>query len=134
MRVVDTVVGTQYNMNIMGTSFNPFIGVNHVSFDSDFTGEFVGFSGVMVGWTAMHNFSIGSESFTVTNWNEITTLRDDKYLDLSGEDKIGVNGAVSAWWNAHKHLTLGVQYRYATNKLGSDNTANAMVITTKINF
>lgn len=57
--------------------------------------------------------------FTLTNWNEYEFDRDATYAAGNG-GKEGLNGAVALWWNATSHITTGIQYRYADDKLGED--------------
>ncbi|MEA7581067.1 hypothetical protein ONJ87_26480, partial [Salmonella enterica subsp. enterica serovar Anatum] len=44
---------------------------------------------------------LGSEKFSVTNWNEYEFDRDASYAAGNG-GKDGINGAVALWWNALK--------------------------------
>ncbi len=86
-----------------------------VECDTDQT-YYTGDNGYVLGWVAGYSFSLGSEKFSVTNWNEYEFDRDASYAAGNG-GKDGINGAVALWWNATPHLTAGVQYRYADNKL-----------------
>ncbi|HBB1148496.1 TPA: hypothetical protein J0860_002303, partial [Escherichia coli] len=48
--------------------------------------------------------------------------------------KEGLNGAVALWWNATSHITTGIQYRYADDKLGEDFYQDAIIYSIKFNF
>ena len=75
----------------------------------------------------------GSEKFTLTNWNEYEFDRDATYAAGNG-GKEGLNGAVALWWNATSHITTGIQYRYADDKLGEDFYQDAIIYSIKFNF
>ncbi|WP_308447103.1 outer membrane protein OmpK, partial [Salmonella enterica] len=45
-----------------------------------------------------------------------------------------INGAVALWWNATPHLTAGVQYRYADNKLGESFLQDGIIYSIKYLF
>ncbi|XNM79224.1 outer membrane protein OmpK [Escherichia coli] len=55
--------------------------------------------------------------FTLTNWNEYEFDRDATYAAGNGGKEEGLS-AVALWWNATSHITTGIQYRYADDKLG----------------
>lgn len=76
---------------------------------------------------------LGSEKFTLTNWNEYEFDRDATYAAGNG-GKEGLNGAVALWWNATSYITTGIQYRYADDKLGEDFYQDAIIYSIKFNF
>ncbi|WP_283667459.1 outer membrane protein OmpK, partial [Escherichia coli] len=82
---------------------------------------------------AGYSFMLGSEKFTLTNWNEYEFDRDATYAAGNG-GKEGLNGAVALWWNATSHITTGIQYRYADDKLGEDFYQDAIIYSIKFNF
>ncbi|MGL5564138.1 MAG: outer membrane protein OmpK, partial [Plesiomonas sp.] len=100
LKSTDTVIGASYQLRYDALSVRPFLGVqlstHNASFNED---SFNGMNGMMLGWTAMYDFTAFGEKFQVTNWNEVTFARDSEYLRITGEaDKVGLNGAVAAWW------------------------------------
>lgn len=135
-KTMDSVIGMSYKVSGEGWMVRPFVGAQLSVHDADFNPEmFHGLNGAMVGWAAMYDFQIGDEKFSLTNWNEISLLRSEEYVRISGEgSKTGLNGAVGLWWNASPKLTTGVQYRYADKKLGSSGYMNGAIYTVKYNF
>ncbi|PVP81993.1 hypothetical protein C4706_21835, partial [Salmonella enterica subsp. enterica serovar Javiana] len=59
--------------------------------------------------------------------------RDASYAAGNG-GKDGINGTVALWWNATPHLTAGVQYRYADNKLGESFLQDGIIYSIKYLF
>ncbi|HAI4330636.1 TPA: outer membrane protein OmpK, partial [Escherichia coli] len=94
---------------------------------------YTGDNGYVAGWVAGYSFMLGSEKFTLTNWNEYEFDRDATYAAGNG-GKEGLNGAVALWWNATSHITTGIQYRYADDKLGEDFYQDAIIYSIKFNF
>lgn len=132
---VDTVLGLAYSANVGDVRFTPFVGAQYSSHDADWQSNFSGMNGYMAGWTAMYDFTVGQEKFSVTNWHEVTFGRNHEYLKTASEAKeLGHNGALSLWWHPTRHLTTGVQWRYADNKIGSNGNVNAAIYTIKYNF
>ena len=133
--VRDHVLGATYT-GIKGDNWSvrPFLGAVYSAHDTDFNGAWHGMNGGMFGWTAMYDFQVGGEKFTLSNWNEYTFARDETYLAKAGESGNGMNGAAAIWWNVSPRFTTGVQYRYADNKLGSKSNLNAAIYTVKFNF
>ncbi|GEK14028.1 nucleoside-specific channel-forming Tsx family protein [Aliivibrio fischeri] len=128
--VRNTVAGVSYNFSGEQWFFNPFIGAHYTN-----TNGFSDMNGGMAGWVTGYNFNLGEQSFSISNWNEMEFARDSAYTALSGEtDDISFNGAVAFWWNATKHITTGIQYRYADNKLGQGDLDDAIIYTLKYNF
>ncbi len=108
--------GIGYNFTGSGWWFKPFFAKRYTD-QTYYTGD----NGYVAGWVAGYSFMLGSEKFTLTNWNEYEFDRDATYAAGNG-GKEGLNGAVTLWWNATSHITTGIQYRYADDKLGEDFT------------
>ncbi|QLE87864.1 ion channel protein Tsx [Shewanella sp. Scap07] len=124
------VVGLSYDINTdFGLWVKPFLGAHYVH--NNFIGA--GFNGAMGGWVLGYNFKLADQDFMITNWNEIEFARADEYGYNDNAD-YGLNGAVALWWNATSKFTLGIQYRYAHNKLGSEAYQNAAIFSAKYNF
>ncbi|WP_305841531.1 outer membrane protein OmpK [Photobacterium leiognathi] len=133
----NNVVGLSYAFNGDGWFFNPFVGFHHTMTSADWKdpSSFTGMNGGMFGWVAGYNFNAFGEKFMISNWHESEFGRDDKYMIVSGEgDDVSANGALALWWNATDHVTTGVQYRYAYNKLGTKGNQNAVIYSVKYNF
>jgi hypothetical protein len=111
-----------------GWWFKPFFAKRYTD-QTYYTGD----NGYVAGWVAGYNFMLGSEKFTLTNWNEYEFDRDATYAAGNG-GKEGLNGAVALWWNATSHITTGIQYRYADDKLGEDFYQDAIIYSIKFNF
>ncbi|WP_309298144.1 outer membrane protein OmpK, partial [Escherichia fergusonii] len=94
---------------------------------------YTGDNGYVMGWVAGYSFMLGSEKFTLTNWNEYEFDRDESYAAGNG-GKDGINGAVAFWWNATPHFTAGIQYRYADNKLGEAFLQDGIIYSVKYIF
>ncbi|WP_242620328.1 outer membrane protein OmpK [Shewanella maritima] len=140
------VLGVSYDYNTdFGLWVKPFIGAHYLNGQKK-----AGFNGGMAGWVLGYNFKLGGQDMMITNWNEIEFARhdahrgfcnsdtctgpgDEGWIKTNGEDH-GLNGAVALWWNATKDFTLGVQYRYANNKLGTPAYQNAAIFSAKYNF
>lgn len=126
----NTVGGLSYAFNGDNWAFNPFVGAHYTN-----TVGFADFNGGMFGWNGFYNFDLAGQSFTISNWHETEFARVDDYVATSGEtDDLSYNGALAFWWNATNHISTGVQYRYAHNKLGQPQTDNAVIYTVKYNF
>lgn len=67
----------------------------------------------------------------ITNWHEMEFARNKRY---NGGKSNGINGALAFWWNATNHVSAGVQYRYADNKLGDTFYQDAIIYTLKYTF
>lgn len=130
----DHVLGAAYSIKGDNWSVRPFVGAVYSAHDSHFNGNWGGYNGGMFGWTAMYDFQVGGEKFTLSNWNEYTFDRDQTYLAKAGETGNGINGAAAIWWNVSPRLTTGVQYRYASGKLGATGDLGAAIYTVKFNF
>lgn len=123
---VNTLYGIGYNTSIGNLWFKPFIALHYV--DQTF---YSGSNGYVIGWVGGYNFQMFQENFMITNWNEFELNRSKRY-GYNGRN--GVNGAIALWWNATDHLSTGIQYRYAKNKLGDDFYQDAVILTLKYNF
>lgn len=119
------LIGLGFNLEHQNIFFKPFLAYNHTA-----STYFSGSNGAVFGWVAGINFSVLSQSLMVTNWNEYEFLRDSDYF----KDTDGMNGAAALWWNANEQITLGLQYRYAYDKLGKDGYQDALVYTLKYNL
>lgn len=134
-RTTDHVLGVSYRTDVLDVKLTPFVGVQYSNLDASWHEGFSGKNGYMAGWTAMYDFQVGSENFSLTNWHEILFARNNEYLRLSNEVKeLGHNGALALWWHPTIHLTTGVQYRYGDNKIGGNGNVNAAIYTVKYNF
>ncbi|WP_263081465.1 ion channel protein Tsx [Endozoicomonas sp. Mp262] len=125
------LLGIGYNYQNDNLFFKPFLAANNTQ--STF---FSGSNGYVAGWVLGYNFKLADQDLMLTNWHEYEFNRSEDYSkneDGSGE-KNGVNGAVALWWNATNHITAGIQYRYADNKLGSNSYQNAMIYSLRYNF
>ena len=120
--------GLGYNFTGTGYWLKPFIAKRYTD-QTYYSGD----NGYVMGWVAGYSFTLGSEKFTLTNWNEYEFDRDPAYAAGNG-GKDGMNGAVAVWWNVTPHLTAGIQYRYADNKLGESFLQDGVIYSAKFNF
>ena len=134
--VNDFIIGFAYKLDTdFGLWFRPFLGVHH-TYDS----YYKGLNGYMTGWLFNYDFSMFSYKFTLFQWNEIEFGRHKEfYLNSSGEsvgdgESWGLNGAISLWMHINKIFTVGLQYRYANNKLGYQDYQAGTIYTIKYNF
>lgn len=96
-------------------------------------------NGWMAGYVAGYDFNAFDQSFSASQWHETEFARTDYFNNLAEPNgtvrrNVGQNGAIALWWNANKHLTTGVQYRYAVNKLGVAGNEYALIYSVKYNF
>ncbi|MBS1961251.1 MAG: hypothetical protein JST04_03465 [Bdellovibrionales bacterium] len=114
-----------------GTSwwFKPFLGFHDVT-----QTYFAGSNGFMGGWVAGYSFRIGKTGFVLADWHEIEFARKDAYAAGNGNRKSSQNGALSAWWIATKEINVGLQWRYAVDKLGTPGALNAAIVSLKYMF
>ena len=125
----NSVVGLGYRFNHeSGLWVKPWFGGHYVDSDKGYSGT----NGFMAGWVLGYNFQAMDQNFAITNWHEMEFKRAKQYKAANGN--FGINGAAALWWNATQHISAGVQYRYADNKLGQDSNSNAMIYTAKYNF
>ncbi|MGZ3724118.1 MAG: outer membrane protein OmpK, partial [Bdellovibrionales bacterium] len=59
--------------------------------------------------------------------------RNAQYADGNGAPS-SINGALSFWWNEVHGVTLGVQWRYAQDKLGTPGTLGALISSMRYTF
>lgn len=123
------VIGFGYLLTGNGWWFKPFLGFHDVS-QTFYSGS----NGYMAGWVFGYNFITFAEKFFIADWHEAEFERDSAYAVGSGGGKTSVNGALSLWWTINRKLTLGQQWRYALNKLGTGGEQNAWISTLKYNF
>lgn len=109
--------------------FKPFMGYHEVS-----QTFYSGANGYMLGWILGYGFKVSEQSFWITQWHETEIDRNEAYANGNGNSKTSQNGAISAWWDINKDVTLGLQWRYAQNKLGTAGTMGAAIATLKYNF
>ncbi|GAB1624401.1 hypothetical protein AAOGI_44520 [Agarivorans albus] len=89
----------------------------------------------MLRWTAVYNFTAWDQKFWISNWHESEFARKSDYTVVSGEtDDVSMNGAFAFWWDATDHVTTGIQYRYAYNKLDTVGNQNAFIYSLRYNF
>lgn len=126
----NNVAGFSYKLSGEAWVFAPYVGFHHTN-----TNGFVGMNGGMMGWFGMYNFDLIDQHFQITNWHETEFARSDDYIAIGAEtDKLSANGALALWWHASEHISAGVQYRYAYNKLGQDDYNSAFIYSLKYNF
>ena len=123
------VLGFGYQLNGKTWLVKSFLGVHEVS-----QTYFSGMNGYMAGWSVGYNFKIAQQNFTLADWHELEFERNAVYAASNGDSKVGHNGAASIWWNASPELSLGLQWRYATNKLGTPGSMNASIASLRYNF
>lgn len=123
------VIGLGYSFAGNGWFFKPFLGFHDVS-QTFFSGP----NGYMGGCVVAYNFKIANQSFMAADWHEYEFDRAKPYARGQGGKRYGHNGAVSLWWNAPLNFSPGIQWRYATDKLGTPGTLGALITTLKYNF
>ncbi|BEV71808.1 MULTISPECIES: outer membrane protein OmpK [unclassified Paludibacterium] len=129
------VLGLSTDLNFGKLWVHPFFG-RHQELKA---GVGAHMNGYMAGYVAGYDFDLFGQSFALTQWHETEFARSDYFTTLAQpgstpSKRTGQNGAVSLWWNATKHLTAGLQYRYAVNKLGTAGNEYAWIYTAKYNF
>ncbi len=131
-RVNNLVLGLAYKFQIENFFIRPFIGFHYT--DDNFNPA--GWNGYMAGWTFNYDFTLGSQKFSFSNWNEIEFDRNSDYGGSNSADgrSWGLNGALALWWHVTDHVTTGIQYRYADHKLGAATYQTGMIYTLKYNF
>ena len=134
--VNDFVVGFGYKVDTdFGLWFRPFLSIHH-TYDT----YYKGLNGYMTGWLFNYDFRIFNHNFTIFQWNEIEFGRHKEfYTDEDGQSvgdgaSWGINGALSIWMHINTKFTVGLQYRYADNKLGSQLYQAGTIYTVKYNF
>ena len=128
------VTGVSYNYaHDSGFWINPFFGLHYEN--QTFAGS--GFNGYMAGWVLGYNFEVAGQKMMVTQWHETEFAREDQFRNNGTPhtlESMGQNGAVSLWWTPMPEFTLGFQYRYADQKLGTATYHDALIYTVKYNF
>jgi len=123
------VYGLGYQVAGQTWWFKPFLGLHDVT-QTFFNGS----NGFMGGWVAGYGFQIGKQQFLLFDWHEIEFARKDAYAAQNGDARSSQNGAASAWWIANRYWSLGAQWRYALNKLGTEGWQHAAIFTVKYTF
>lgn len=135
--VNNLVPGIAYKYSSTKRSFwiRPFVGPHYQS--STF---YSGWNGWMGGWVFGYDLDIKGQKFALTQWHEFEWGRDKEHYELEDGTPVGdgrshgINGAVAIWWHANKHITAGLQYRYADHKLGSATYQAGPIYSLKYNF
>ncbi len=123
------IFGLGYQLAGEQWSFKPFLGAHEV-----IQTYFNGMNGFMGGWTLIYNFKIAGQNFMAIDWHEIEFERNQLYAAGNGNSKIGHNGAASIWWSPIPETSAGLQWRYASDKLGTPGSMNAFIASLKYNF
>lgn len=123
------VTGLGYQWKGEGWWFKPFLGVHEVS-----QTFFNGFNGYMAGWVFGYNFTGLGQNFMAASWHEYEFARKSAYASGNGDKTTGQNGAASIWWNSAASFSLGLQYRYATDKLGTGGEMSALITSLRYNL
>lgn len=123
------VIGLSYAWGGPGWWFTPFLGVHDVT-----QTFFSGINGFMAGWVVGYAFQVHEHKFLLVDWHEYEFERKEAYAAGNGGQRTGHNGAASLWWNAATKLSLGLQYRYATDKLGTPGAMGALIYSAKYFF
>ena len=133
--VNDFVLGIAYKLDTdFGLWFRPFLAIHH-TYDT----YYKGLNGYMTGWLFNYDFRMFDYNFSIFQWNEIEFGRDKEFYLDNGKSvgdgaSWGLNGAISFWMHLSKIFTVGVQYRYAKNKLGYKGRQAGTIYTLKYNF
>ncbi len=114
------VFGLGYNFIGEGWWFKPFIGKHDVS-----QTYFSGGNGFMAGWIVGYNFAVAGQKFLLSDWHEYEFDRKPEYALGNGNATSSQNGAAAIWWDALPEVSLGLQWRYAIDKLGTKGPLNA---------
>ncbi len=123
------VLGAGYTLITPKYWIKPFLGVHDVS-----QTYYSGSNGYMAGWVVGYFLSVGKQKFLLADWHEHEFGRNVKYAAGNGGKKSAHNGAASVWWIATEHATLGLQWRYATDKLGTGGSLGAFIYSLKYIF
>lgn len=123
------LLGVGFNYRNASFFWQPFLAVNNTE-SSNMGNTISGFNGYVAGWVLGYGFNLMDQDFMVTNWNEYEFDRDAEYV--GGQS--GINGAAALWWNMNEKITLGLQYRYAEEKLGSPTYQDGFVYSLKYNL
>lgn len=123
------LLGVGFSYRNAGLFFQPFLAVNNTE-SSNMGKSISGFNGYVAGWVLGYSFNLMDQNFMFSNWNEYEFDRDSQYV--GGQS--GFNGAAALWWNVNNKITLGFQYRYANDKLGSATYQDGFIYSLKYNF
>lgn len=123
------VIGFGYVWSGNGWWFKPFLGFHDVS-QTFYSGS----NGYMGGWVLGYNFEVFGQKFFFADWHEIEFERDVRYAAGNGDSRQGTNGALSIWWVYNVNISVGQQWRYAANKLGTAGDMTAWISTLKWNY
>lgn len=125
---VMALYGIGYNIKAGNFWYKPFIAKRYTD-QTYYTGD----NGYVFGWAAGYDFTAWGENFSLTNWTEYEFDRADQYAAGNG-GKEGINGGAGFWWKPNSSLTVGLQYRYADNKLGESFLQDGIIYSIKYNF
>jgi hypothetical protein len=123
------VIGFGYSLIEKNWWFKPFLGFHEVS-----QTFYSGANGYMAGWVFGRLFTVQGLNFLIADWHEYEFARNERYAAGNGGKRSSHNGALSLWWIPAKHLTGGVQWRYAVDKLGTGGSLGAVIYTLKYVF
>ncbi len=123
------VLGLGYLFGGEGWWFKPFLGFHDVS-QTFYSGP----NGYMAGWSVGYIVTIMKQKFMLADWHEYEFDRNVAYASGQGGNRQAHNGAASVWWNASPIFSAGVQWRYATSKLGTAGSLDAVIYTLKYLF
>lgn len=134
--VHNIVTGLSYKINTdFGLWIQPSIGTHYQK-----STYYSGFNGYLARWILGYDFKLGSEKFSLSQWNEFEWGRDKEDYQLSDGTPIGdgqshgVQGTLAFWWHPTVKITIGIQYRYANHKLGFDGYQDGLIYSLKYNF
>lgn len=124
------VIGLGYQVLFPQGWFKPFLGINDVT-----QTYFNGLNGLMGGWAVTYSFKLWKADFQVTDWHELEFARAAAYAAGNGGKRVSQNGAAGLWWYARPTpISLGLQWRYAENKLGTPGWLSAAIATVRYVF
>ncbi len=125
------VVGLAYKYIGENLFARPFFGIHYTN--DNFNPAT--WNGYMAGWVFNYDIDLMNQKFALSNWHEFEFDRDEAYSNKAVDGgSWGVQGALAAWWHATKHLSAGLQYRYAYHKLGQNGFIHGWIYTLKYNF
>ncbi len=129
-----------YNFFSGGLWVQPFIGGHYQNSDATYFDTYTGWNGYMAGWVFNYDFTLKGQKFALSQWHENEFKRDKDHYKADDGTNVGdganhgYNGAIAVWWHFNKHITTGLQYRYAKNKLGAAPYQTGPIYTVKYNF
>jgi hypothetical protein len=123
------VLGLSYTFAGEGWWWKPFLGAHDVS-QTFYSGS----NGAMGGWVLGYAFKFFGENFLFVDWHEYEFERHRTYAAGNGARLDGHNGAASIWWFGPGGLSLGIQGRYANDKLGTPGSLGAVIYSVKYLF